>query len=241
MLRTEKDWQQIHAVLASRHPQYTDSLREKIVPEDIETGYFNGSTQDYLKHEWHNMTPAEQKNAKKASNFYDAIQPYQIRKKYALPLIFDLRRGQYLASIGHINAGADDFNSAEGSLCPSIMIAYGFRERAQQIKRLAEQIPDRPATQISLPSALEKEAWDVKTSLNDLLYMYRKIKVGKGLNKALIETRGDKSDIFDTFAQMDNILKIPEKERFEKRAVAKHKDEHLISKVVSSFTKALNR
>ena len=226
--------------MASYHPQYTDALREKVVPEDVEAGYFNGSPQDYLRREWQNMTSVEQKNAKETSNPYDAIQLYNARKKYASPLIFDLRRGQYLASIGHINIGANDFNSTEGNLCPSIMIAYAFREKVHQLKHVSEKIPYRSATQIALPTPLEKEAWDIKTSLNDLLYMYRKIKSAKGLNKAVIESHGDKSEILSTFIQMDNMLKMPESERFEKRAVERHKDEHIISRVVNSIVKIHN-
>ena len=216
-------------------PPYTDDLRKRIYAEDISGNCWGGKSATEVGDAYFSkMTPEEQDHWGKSSSFYDAILPYLKRNKEPSPFVWDLRRGQYAACIGHINGGANDFNGTEGcigksfdgspehasvspdfddvTMCPSAMIAYHFYHNALHDPKAKKEDLYRPS---SFQHFVNKT--------NDLLYMYKKLRDEKGISEKAVEAVQKKIDenpkeehfqIKDVFKQMDDLLKIPENERF---------------------------
>ncbi len=149
-------------------------------------------------------TPEERKIFDSSTTWFDAMHPY-FAKEGTMPLVFDLRRGVCAAAIGYVNCGANDYNNAEEKhgLCPSIMIAMRFD---------GKDVRD-----------------EEKPYLNDLLYVYRKLKEdSRGLNHEMIaayEKKHPGRKITERLAEMDALLALPERERFASATTSKARAE----------------
>jgi len=166
-----------------------------------------GMEREFLK----TATPKERKTFDNAATWFDGMRSYFL-KAGTMPLVFDLRRGSYEAAICYVNSGANDFNNAEENhgLCPSIIIA--------------SRIHDKNVREEDMPH------------LNDLLYIYRKLKEdSRGLNHEMIaayEKKHPESKITERLAKMDALLAVPEAERFTSDKGADSKNEGLTGKIL---------
>ncbi len=147
-----------------------------------------------------------------ALTIFDAIANFW-KETHANDSIFlyDLRRGLRNYAIGFVNAGADDFNSAANDLCPSIMVSRQFQMALEGKKELELRFSKALAGKTT-PASREYAGY--VASLNDLLYIFKKLKEGKGLNQKVIDAYPDKVEIQKTMEKMNKYLLMPEEKRW---------------------------
>ena len=264
MEKTEKA-ELLNKVLKSsgdNEPPYTDDLRREIYVEDVHGSYWgNKSASEVGDMYFSKMTPEERDHWEKSSNFYDATLLYRINNKSVSPFVWDLRQEQYAACIGHINGGANDFNSAEGcigksfdgspeyasvsgnsdnvTLCPSAMIAYHFYHNALHDPKARKEDLDRPSSFQYLVNRT-----------NDLLYMYKKLRDKKGISEKAVEAAQKNLDgkpkeehfqIKDVFKQMDELLDNPERFTTPKEPAKEEKKPSILSRLKGTAEKTAKK
>ena len=214
----------IETVEKLKSGNYTDEDRAKLMPQDL-SAMVGGVDLVGLEAELGKDGSDEQRRcfSEKSSNFYDGIRPYLLAKGREMPLFEDVFKRNSKAAVMHVNARANDFNSANEEMCPSIMLAHWFDERMAALN-VAQTAENRKFYQ---------------TEINDLLYVYKKLRDYKkeiiiyapgnptpqvkvaeqGLNQEIIDAykkTHPKEDIPAIFDQMDALLEHPEQERFPK-------------------------
>lgn len=121
--------------------------------------------------------------------------------------IHEMDEYNFHACIAYVNVGVNDFNAASKEKCPSLFIGKAF----DQYYKMLLDPPSLNSTKFFMCRA------------NDLLYIYRKLKV-RGLNTKVLANYPETQEIFKT---MDKILAQPEQERFLDRSplvgISKHK------------------
>ena len=227
---------------------YTDELRKDLWMDDAIINnrsciVKNVSSQEYLDGLYEKATPEQKRIVEKASNYYDAIKPFWEKKEDSL-LMFDLRRGQTLAALSYTRGGANDFNSATKDYCPSAMIAEQFKDGLGYfdyyknfykgaIESYDKYLKEQPDCE--MVKNVERNI----TGMNDLLFMYKRLKEGRGLNMDVINKLKNKDEILATFKKMDKLLETPEKNRFRDQ-LTQQKEEKKEKGVLSVLKKKVN-
>lgn len=143
---------------------------------------------------------------------------YQRNEAYTF--VSDFKYGNYMACMAYLNCGADDFNAVEYGYCPSFCIAVVFDSYRNNL--------------YSMPNV----KGHINT-LNDFLYMYRKLKESpRGLNTTILN---EHPQIQDTLKAMDALLLMPEEKRFSLSKPEHTEQEQKIEKVAkkNSFFKKI--
>lgn len=107
--------------------------------------------------------------------------------------VLNFKLGNYMACMAYLNCGADDFNAVDEGYCPSLCIAVVF-----------DCYHDNLYSQSNVKGHIN--------TLNDFLYMYRKLKESpQGLNMSILNKH---PHIQNTLKKMDDLLLKPEEKRF---------------------------
>jgi len=147
-----------------------------------------------------------------ALNVFDAYQElYYQQFKGETPFVYDLRRGQTEAAIAYVNAGANDTNCACLNATKPVMAS-------NRIPSL--HVADLFASSLVGYAVNYKEPYsheDTKQHLDDLLYIYAKLKAA-GLNKTAIDAfqkQWPETTMTAIFGTMDKYLSKPEASRWD--------------------------
>ena len=196
----------------------TDEQRSKIffTSPEYDQGCYPAMQQ--IKHMCLECRKKLQENGNPSCNVFDALSIY-FQKAYSKhsPITQALHFENYTQAIALINEGANDFNCVvhpEPTLSistPSLHIATLFGITFKNFASNA-QLLDHGMQQMC------------QSHLDDLLYMYRKLKTEKGINLMLLAAYHGlhpKENIPAVFDVMDRCLATPESERW------KHLDQYM--------------
>ena len=154
-------------ILKIKNGEYTDEQRAKVLAGDYSTE-FGGVNVNGLLEDFRNYANKAERKAFEdhQTDWYSAMQTYLLNRDIDLPLLHDLRGRHSMAAVSHVNAGANDFNSSNGGVCPSVAAADYFGDLMYALTK----------PQVSGNAEKLKK---YQNEINDILYVYRKLKEHK--------------------------------------------------------------